>query len=175
MICPKCGADNPDNSKFCAGCGENFEQANTAVNNQAQPNAVPVQNVNYAGGFNGITSRNIALSVLFSIITCGIYGLYWLYKINQEVNSITKHEYDTSGGLVILFTIITCGLYNVYWAYKIGVKLKKYYSDKESNEGNELPVLYLILMVVNLAPFTFGNLICKCLMQDKINKIVENR
>lgn len=122
-----------------------------------------------------IEKRNIAACVVFSIITCGIYGLYWIYKMNEEINIISKHEDDTSGGLVILFGIITCGIYYVYWAYKMGDKLKEYYTKKKSNEGNDLPVLYLILMIANYVACGICTIICYCLMQDRINKIVSKK
>lgn len=122
-----------------------------------------------------IEKRNIAACVVFTIITCGIYGLYWIYKMNEEINIISKHEDDTSGGLVILFGIITCGIYYIYWAYKMGDKLKEYYTKKKSNEGNDLPVLYLILMIANYVACGICTIICYCLMQDKINKIVSKK
>ena len=67
--------------------------------------------------------RNIALCIVFSIITCGIYGLYWLVKLNDEINMVSDHTGDTSGGMVLLFAIITCGIYTMYWSYRIGIKL----------------------------------------------------
>lgn len=39
MFCPKCGAKNPDGSKFCAGCGNNLALASPV----AQPQMPPVQ------------------------------------------------------------------------------------------------------------------------------------
>ena len=29
MYCPKCGRQNPDNAKFCQGCGERLDAAGT--------------------------------------------------------------------------------------------------------------------------------------------------
>ena len=134
MFCQKCGAKNAQSAKFCKECGERLV---------AEKSSAPSKSVNTS--HPEIGKRNIAACVVFSIITCGIYGLYWLYKLNEEVNAITGHEDDTSGGIVILFSIITCGIYGVYWAYKIGEKLKEYYTAKKSTDGNDLPILYLIL------------------------------
>ena len=121
-----------------------------------------------------IQKRNIAACVIFTIITCGIYGFYWLYKLNQEINIISKHEDDTSGGLVILFSIITCGIYEVYWAYKSGEKLKEFYTKKKKHDGDDLPMLYLILFIANYLVAITG-IIGYCLMQDRINKIVAKK
>ena len=35
-----------------------------------------------------IQPRNIALCIILSIITFGIYGIYWMIKINDEVNTL---------------------------------------------------------------------------------------
>ena len=183
MYCWKCGTENQDNAKFCMKCGANLEtepkqpvdvaDKNHSSENQNIEMNFPSQNTYSNTGYGNISKRNIAACVLFSIITCGIYGLYWIYKITQEINIITGNEDDTSGGLVILFGIITCGVYYVYWAYKIGDKLKRYYSKKKSNAGNDLPVLYLILMIANYIACGICTMVCYCLMQDRINKIVE--
>lgn len=95
--------------------------------------------------------------------------------MNEEVNIISKHEDDTSGGLVILFGIITCGIYYIYWAYKMGDKLKEYYTSKKKNDGNDLPVLFLILMIANYIACGICAIVCYCLIQDRINKIVEKK
>ena len=121
-----------------------------------------------------IFERNIAACVIFSIITCGIYGLYWIYKITEEVNKITDHMDDTSPGIVILLGIVTCGIYYIYWAYKIGEKLKGYYAGKKTPQGEDLPILYLILMIANYIACGICAIVCYCLMQDQINKIVRS-
>ena len=42
--------------------------------------------------------RNIALCVIFSIVTLGIYGLYWFVQITNDVNELAGPEKKTSGG-----------------------------------------------------------------------------
>ena len=58
--------------------------------------------------------RSVGLCIVLSIITCGIYGFYWLYCLNEDVNEITERP-GTSGGLVVVFSLITCGIYSLYW------------------------------------------------------------
>ena len=43
--------------------------------------------------------RNIALCVIFSIITFGIYGIYWFIKINNDANELANPPKRTSGGV----------------------------------------------------------------------------
>ena len=54
--------------------------------------------------------KNVALCIVFTIITCGIYGLYWLVTLNDEMMDVTREE-GTSGLLVLVLTIVTCGIY----------------------------------------------------------------
>lgn len=111
---------------------------------------------------NKVQERNIALSIVLSVVTCGIYGLYWFVCITNDVNTVSE-EQGTSGGMAVLFTIITCGIYGLYWAYKCGDKLdtaKQKRGIPASNGG----ILYLIL-------FMFGGIIAYALIQSELNKL----
>ena len=63
--------------------------------------------------------RNLVLAIVFSFLTCGIYSIYWMIKLNDEVNQLAGEPQATSGGMVFLFSLITCGIYGIYWAYKM--------------------------------------------------------
>ena len=54
--------------------------------------------------------RNIALSIIFTLITCGIYGLYWFVCLTDETNQAAG-EQKTTGVMALIFTLITCGIY----------------------------------------------------------------
>ena len=36
--------------------------------------------------------RSIATSIVLSIVTCGIYGIYWLIVLNDEVKAAAKDD-----------------------------------------------------------------------------------
>lgn len=62
---------------------------------------------------NMIKKRNIVLAVVLSIVTCGLYGIYWFICLNNDANALTPDDsYTTSGGMAFLFTLITCGIYS---------------------------------------------------------------
>ena len=51
-------------------------------------------------------NRNIVLAIIFTILSCGIYGIYWFINVNNDMNTITPDDsYQTSGGLAFLFTL----------------------------------------------------------------------
>lgn len=111
---------------------------------------------------NTVQQRNIAVCVILSIVTCGIYGIYWFICLTNDTNTIAG-EIGTSGGVAFILTLITCGIYGLYWAYKCGEKLDKAKSDRgipASNGG----ILYLIL-------FLFGGIIAYALIQSELNNL----
>ena len=72
------------------------------------------------------TNRSLIKYIVFSFITCGIYGFYFIYKLAQDMNIICAGDGEETPGLLvyILLCIVTCGIYQVYWLYKIGNRLQ---------------------------------------------------
>ena len=60
-------------------------------------------------GAGAAMRRNIALCIVFSIITFGIYEIYWFIVATNEINRMTRHPNQTSGGIAFLLTLITFG------------------------------------------------------------------
>ena len=69
-----------------------------------------------------IQERNIALCIVLSIVTCGIYGIYWFICLSNDTNAAANVD-GTSGGVAFLLSVITCNIYGLYWAYKQGEKI----------------------------------------------------
>lgn len=120
--------------------------------------AAPEQPVLTVGSNAGIAPRNIAVCIILSLVTCGIYTLYWVYKINEELKQMSGTD-GTDGGMVILFDIITCGIYAWYWMYKMGEKADIVKGDPNGNSN----VLYLVLSICGLG------IVSIAFMQDCIN------
>ena len=109
-----------------------------------------------------VQQRNIALCIVLSVVTCGIYALYWFVCLTDDTNTAAGVE-GTSGVLALVFTLITCGIYGLYWAYKCGEKLDKAKTDRGMSASNG-GVLYLILYI-------FGGIIAYALIQNELNKL----
>ena len=58
-----------------------------------------------------IKERNIAVCVVLSIVTCGIYGLYWLYKMVEEADCVTGNPNPQPPIVVIL--LLHCDLFRL--------------------------------------------------------------
>ena len=110
-----------------------------------------------------VQNRNIALCIVLSIVTCGIYGLYWFVCLTDDTNTVVGEANGTSGVLALVLTIVTCNIYGLYWAYKLGEKLdtaKQQRGIPSSNSG----ILYLILCFFGLGIITYA------IAQSELNK-----
>ena len=109
--------------------------------------------------------RSPALGILFTIITGGIYGIYWFIKLTNDSNTLAPGNKCASGGLAFLFSLITGGVYTLYWFYKLGNKVGEMSGEKSHG------VLYLLLTL-----FTgIGGVICYCLAQSAVNKAIDKK
>ncbi len=106
-----------------------------------------------------IKNRSIPMCVILSIVTVGIYGIYWFIVMTNESNALAPKNATTSGGKAFLLTIVTLGIYSIYWNYKLGAKV-----DEMKGTESNTAILYLIIGLVG-----FSIINC-CLAQSEINK-----
>ncbi|MDL2229517.1 DUF4234 domain-containing protein [Treponema sp. OttesenSCG-928-L16] len=73
-----------------------------------------------------IKKRSLALYIIFSIITFGIYSLYWIYAIARDMNQLCAGDGKKTRGLAFFFFvgIITLGIYNIVWYFMLGDRLQ---------------------------------------------------
>ncbi|MBO5199219.1 MAG: DUF4234 domain-containing protein [Lachnospiraceae bacterium] len=165
--CTQCGSQCEDNAKFCTQCGSPLTQDTRSDQTENSYGAQDGYQSSYNSSYNnaayssGIQPRNIVVAVILSFVTCGIYDIYWMIKLNDEVNLLSGETNATSGGMVFLFSLLTCGIYGIYWLYKMGERC-----DRIKGENGNSAILYLILSIVGLSIVSY------CLIQDTLNKAV---
>lgn len=111
--------------------------------------------------------RNIFLNLLFCILTCGIYYLFWVVQITDDAKKLSKED-GPSGIFSLLLIFLTCGLYNIFWYYKIGTQLTNAQLLARKPQNTSLNILCVLLGI-----FGFG-MISTMILQDAINGIVDN-
>ena len=110
-----------------------------------------------------IVNKSIGLYIVLTIITCGIFGLFWLYTIAEDMNYLAQDGDMTSGGMVVLLSFVTCGIYGWYWLFKQGErvdKMKMANGEPTSSSG----IIYLVLAIFGLSIVSYA------LIQSEINK-----
>ena len=113
-----------------------------------------------------VEQRSIAKAVIFSLITCGIYSLYWLYKLTEEAHQLAGERTTATGGMVILYTFITCGIYSIYWFYKMGITANMIREQRGMSVDSSSPVIYLLLTIFGLG------IVSEALLQDTLNAAI---
>lgn len=184
MFCKFCGSQVPDGNKFCPSCGSPMEkpqpqpnydqnayqtnnyQQNAYQQNTYQQNAYqqPYGSQPTGGGFAAVTQRNIGMCILLSIITCGIYNIFWFFAITDDTNKISGDPNATSGGMAFLYSLITCGLYTFFWMYKRGEIIDNYNRSRGLGSTSN-SIIYLVLTIFGLGFISY------CLVQNELNKI----
>ena len=147
--CPNCGNQVEDNAVFCGNCG-------TSISGGAAPQQPVV------GGTALLQNRNVVLAIILSLVTCGIYSIYWFIVMTDDANKVSGDN-KTSGAMAFVFSLITCGIYELYWYYQMGKKLytagKNYGKDIADNS-----VIYLVLGIFGLGIVSYA------LIQSDLNK-----
>lgn len=110
--------------------------------------------------------RSIVTSVLLSVITCGIYTLYWDYKILDEL--YRANNIQSTAGTDILLGLVTCGIYNIYYHYKMGKMLNS------AMISNGLPPKDDSILFVILPIFGLG-IVVNCIVQNDFNVVLADR
>lgn len=113
-----------------------------------------------------IKKKNIATSIILTLITCGIYGIIWFIDITDDASKVSEDVNATSGGIAFILTIVTCGIYSFFWAYQMG---KRVYAAKlkKGLPASDNSVLYLVLCLFGLGIVNY------CLLQNDLNDIAE--
>lgn len=111
-----------------------------------------------------LVKRNISISLILCFVTFGIYYIYWLYKIDQELSEELGNDnlpvYD------ILLIIFTLGLYGYYLYYRNGKQINLL-EDKYGLQINDNLILYVVLCIFQL------DIIVLMMQQQQINTIID--
>lgn len=106
-----------------------------------------------------IQPRNIVTAIILSIVTCGIYGIYWLICLAREAVSVKDPADNALLEIILMLFLPFVGFY---------------LAEKKLTEGctakgiphNDNSVIYLVLGLVGL-----GIVSC-CMLQNDLNKLV---
>ena len=112
-----------------------------------------------------VKEKSIGLCVVLSLVTCGIYSIYWLYTIAHDLNDICESQNQEKGaepGLVVVLSIVTCGIYLLYYLWKAG----KMVSSLTRSNGHHPSDDSIVLMVLSILQLS---LVSYCILQSHIN------
>lgn len=111
-----------------------------------------------------VQKRDVAIYLILSMVTCGLFAIYWFIVLTDDVDAVTGQP-GVGGGMSFLFALLSCGIYYFYWAYKTGEKLD------QARMANGIPsanyaIVFLLLQFFGLSIVTF------CIAQGEVNNFV---
>jgi len=132
---------------------------------------IPENSVKYAGDFGmpvthdrtfDFENKNIAVCIILSFLTCGIYTIFWLVSIIHNVHKL-HGDYHSAAAEVLLNLFVP--FYSYYWMYK---NAKQMYEDSNRYHGSipDNAALYIILALLGL------NLVNLAIIQNEFNKFI---
>lgn len=105
-----------------------------------------------------IKQRNIVTAIILSLITCGIYGIYWAICLARD--SVSVKDPADSGILEIVLM-----LFLPFLGFFLAEKKFAEGCQEKGIPHTDNSVLYLILGLVGLGIVNY------CMMQNDLNKI----
>lgn len=138
MECPVCGMTIEESCVVCPGCGTaltgtvrrhydlDFTEAeqNLAEDfRQIKKNYADSKGIPRGPRLN--TERSLLLFVLLSLITLGLYGMWFIYQMSEDVNLACEGDGSYTSGFVpfLILSYVTLFIYVFFWCYKLGNRL----------------------------------------------------
>ncbi|MFN3603824.1 MAG: DUF4234 domain-containing protein [Leptonema sp. (in: bacteria)] len=123
--------------------------------------------------YKTIEKRSPLLVIVFTLITCGLYTIYWYFKMYSELVRITNVTPTRNPfWLDFVFSILTCGLWGFYVDYKISKQFQEI-RKKYNLIGDDSSFLILLLDISSLFTFYFLFILTCAIQQDEWNQILE--
>ncbi len=109
---------------------------------------------------------DIAVGIILSIVTCGLYNIYWNYREFESMNALLGRQEYRFWYWAIL-SIITCGIFHIYYEYKMGSDLLRILKQKGHDANPNLPLIGLALSCFALT------IVADAVYQHEINRLVD--
>lgn len=110
-----------------------------------------------------LKNRSPAMVLILTLLTCGLYGLVWLWQVGTELREELRLT-DQNPGLDVILTVLTATI----WGYVVVYRYAKQAAEAQNRVGvppSDLSLPALILSILGLWCVTFA------LLQSELNKV----
>lgn len=104
------------------------------------------------------TNRGLLKLIILSMITCGIYSLFFWSKYASDMNIVCQGDNRHTRGILarIIFNTITGGLYDLFWMYNAGERIAKNAHKRGVHcnvSGSSILLWYILGSFIVIGPF----------------------
>ena len=108
---------------------------------------------------------SIPLYLILTILTCGLFNIYWNYRQMEACNDLLgKKQFEF--WLWFLLSIITCGIYHIFYQYQMGSVIVQIQRNNDKATFENLPIISVIVTILGFC------IVVDCIHQNEINKLV---
>jgi len=70
-------------------------------------------------------NRSLLKYILFTILTLGIYAIYFQHVIARDMNFMCRGDGKRTRGVIayVIFSLLTFGIYSIVWLYNVGNRI----------------------------------------------------
>lgn len=105
-----------------------------------------------------IKERNIVTCILLSLVTCGIYGIYWIIMLAREAVSVKDPADNALLEIVLMLFLPFLGIFMAEKKFAEGCAARGVAHSDNS-------ILYLVLGLFGLG------IVSMCMLQNDLNKL----
>jgi hypothetical protein len=109
---------------------------------------------------------NVAVDILLTIATCGIYNLFWQARQFRVLNAFLGQE-RFRFWMWLLLTLVTCGIYHIYTEYLMGRSITEIQRQIGKPPAENLSLISLLLSIFGLT------VVADAIQQSEINGFFE--
>lgn len=113
----------------------------------------------------GEYNTSIPVYLILTVVTGGIWDLYWNYRQMQACNALVGRQ-EFNWTTWFLLSIITCGIYHVFYQYQMATVIV------EAQQKWGMPIFQSLPVASVLVSLFGGSVIVDCMHQHEINKLV---
>ena len=106
-----------------------------------------------------VNRRNVGVCILLSLVTLGIYAIYWMYLLVKNIRAL-KHDDSSCTGEMLCLLLIP--FYGLYWWYTKGNEVKNLLEEQNYKIAST-GTLYLVLNIL------FLGIVAMAIMQNDFN------
>ena len=113
------------------------------------------------------TERDVVKYIILSIVTCGIWGLVWVYQVGTDI-AMLRGDDKPSVVVDLVLSFVSCGLWGFVCAYRWPEYLNEELARRGRTVDTNLPAMSLLMAFFGL------HVVGLVLMQESLNKVARD-
>lgn len=117
---------------------------------------------------NAITERSPAIVIVLSLLTCGVYFLFWIYSTTSELRD-GLGDPEIKPGLDVTLCVLTCSLWSIFVMYRNAQKVHAALLSRDPYAKDQSETVVLLMMATLVVGAS--GLVAMYILQEELNKL----